>query len=104
MIWLLLSICMNASASLLLKLSIGAFGTRQLAIVAISVLFYGLAFLSYYACLQRFQVSIAYPVITGGALLTIVLVGPFAGEPLTVSKAIGATMVIFGGVLLLRNS
>ena len=101
---LLLSIATNASASLVLKLAVGASGTRRLMVVAACACLYGLALVSYYVCLQRFQVSVAYPVITGGVILTIVLLSPLAGEPLTVPKMIGVMFVILGGGLLLRGS
>lgn len=105
MLFLVLSILFNASASLLLKLSIDSSAVARLLMIGGGVGFYGLAFVSYYACLRTFPLSVAYPVITGGAILTIVIVaGPVLGESLTVSKALGAALVICGGMLLLRQA
>ena len=82
---------------------VGAVGAVSLACGGVG--FYGVAFCSYYACLRTFPLSVAYPVITGGAILTIVVVaGPVLGESLTLSKALGAALVIRGGMLLLRQT
>lgn len=103
-LFLVLTICLNTAASLLLKLSIGWTGTARLFITCGSMGCYALSFLSYYACLRSFPVSVAYPVITGGAIIGIVLAAaPTLGEPLTVPKVVGTALVIFGGTLLLRQ-
>ncbi len=55
-------------------------------------------------CLRSFPLSIAYPVITGGAILVVVLAAdPILGEAMTASKVLGAALVIYGGVLLMRQ-
>lgn len=103
-LFVLMTIGLNTAASLLLKLSTGSSGPNGLLIVSGSMVCYGLSFLSYYVCLRSLPVSVAYPVITGGAILAIVLMAtPVLGEPMTGSKMLGAALVIFGGMLLLRQ-
>jgi small multidrug resistance pump len=102
---LALSVVLNAAASLLLKLSTVFDRPAKLLIMGSSIACYGLAFLAYALCLRDLPVSIAYPIITGGAIAVLVLGAAAAlGEPLTGSKVLGASLVILGGVLLLRQS
>lgn len=103
-VFLALSIVLNSSASLLLKLSTAHEGLLRLGLICGSVGCYGSAFLTYYVCLRSFPVSVAYPVATGSGILLIVLTAAaFLGESLTVPKALGSALVIFGGALLLRS-
>ncbi|HYE53145.1 MAG TPA: SMR family transporter [Azospirillaceae bacterium] len=101
---LVLSVLLNAGASLLLKSGAGAEDTRRLLLLAAALACYGLGFLSYFLCLRVFPVGVAYPVITGGAILVIVAAATLVlGEPMTASKALGAALVVAGGLLLLRG-
>jgi multidrug transporter EmrE-like cation transporter len=103
-IFLALTVGFNTGASLLLKLSTSCQGTARLLLVGCSIGCYGSAFLTYYASLRNFPVSVAYPVATGGGILLIVLTAAvFLGECLTGPKALGSALVIFGGILLLRS-
>jgi multidrug transporter EmrE-like cation transporter len=102
-LFLALSVLLNAAASLLLKTSTAVEGSSRLLSVGASLACYGLAFLSYFMCLRRLQVSIAYPIITAGATLVIAFSSAmFLGESLTASKALGSCLVIVGAALLLR--
>jgi multidrug transporter EmrE-like cation transporter len=104
-LYLFLTVLLNTGASLLLKLSAGGTGLTRLITVFCSMACYALSFASYYACLRSFPVSIAYPVITGGAILTIVLfASPVLNEPLTAVKGVGACFIVIGGILLLRQT
>ena len=103
-LFLVLSIVLNSSASLLLKLSTVQEGFFRIGLICCSAVCYGTAFLTYYVCLRSFPVSVAYPVATGaGILLIVITAAAFLGEGLTVPKALGTVMVIFGGILLLQS-
>jgi small multidrug resistance pump len=102
--YLLLTIALNASASLLLKLATTMNGAAKLTAAGGSTACYIVAFLTYYATLRNLAVSVAYPVMTGGAILTITVIAPaVVGEPVTSSKAIGAVLILTGAVLLLKS-
>lgn len=102
---LILAICLNAGASILLKLSTERYGLTQLFTAGGSVACYVLAFLAYAVCLRDFPVSVAYPVITGGAIVTIVATAALLlGEHLTASRMLGAGLIVAGGILLLGSS
>lgn len=103
-IFLVLAIVFNASASVLLKSATVPSRHAQWLAGGGSIVCYGLSFLTYYACLRTLPVSIAYPVITGGAILAIVIASTvFLGESLSGVKLLGATLVILGAMLLLRE-
>jgi multidrug transporter EmrE-like cation transporter len=103
-IFLALTVGFNTGASLLLKLSTSCQGTARLLLVGSSIGCHGSAFLTYYASLHSFPVSVAYPVATGGGILLIVLTAAAVlDECLTGSKALGSALVICGGILLLRS-
>jgi len=58
----------------------------------------------YLYALKGIDLSIAYPVVTGLAMLGIVLTGiVFLGETISITKALGIVMVLIG-VLLLKQS
>lgn len=103
-VFLLLSILLNAAASLLLKAATKVTGSVQVLPVGSSIACYGLAFICYFICLRNLPVSIAYPVITGGAILIIVLSASLLGELITGAKLLGALLMAIGGLLLLRES
>lgn len=65
---------------------------------ALNVIFYTYA-------LQKFKVSLAYPIMVGCGFVIIVLVARFSGlnERLTMSQWLGAGLV-FAGVLLISTS
>jgi multidrug transporter EmrE-like cation transporter len=100
---LTLSIFLIAAANLLLKRSTELEGLSQLGVIFSSASCYGFAFLSYFACLHRIPVSVAYPISTGGAILVIVLGAAIAfDETMTGPKALWVALVIVGELLLLK--
>ncbi len=102
-ICLTMSILLSASANLLLKRSTLPVVQVQSPLIMLSLVSYGLAFLSYFVCLRQIPVSTAYPINAGGAMLVIVLAAEhLLGESITSHQAFGAVMVIIGLVLLLR--
>jgi multidrug transporter EmrE-like cation transporter len=103
--FLLLTVALNASAGLLLKISTGREGLARLLTTGGSLCCYGLGFIAFYTSLRSLPVSTAYPAMTGGAILAIVLAAaPLLGEGLTTSKLFGAILVVAGEVFLLRPS
>ena len=102
--FLLLTICLNTGANLFLKLSNSVPGMFRLYTVGSSLFCYGLAFICYYYALRTLPVSVAYPLITGGAMVMILICGMFTlGESVTASKVFGTMLILFGGMLLLRQ-
>jgi len=59
-------------------------------------LMYALSMLIWLRVLARVDVSVAYPFVALGILITIVLASFTLGEPLTVRKLLGAVLVIAG--------
>lgn len=103
--FLLLTVSLNSSAGLLLKISTGREGLARLLTTGGSLCCYGLGFIAFYTALRSLPVSTAYPAMTGGAILATVLVAaPLLGEGLTTSKVFGAILVIAGEALLVRSS
>lgn len=99
-----MTISLNAGASLLLKLGTSSQDKTRIFAVGGSMACYGLAFLTYFVCLRNYPVSVAYPVMTGGVIVTIVLVSSLLlGESITTVKVFGTAMVIIGGAVLLRS-
>lgn len=104
-LFLVISVLLNAAASVLLKLSAALGGTARLLSMSGSAACYGLAFVSYFFCLRTLPVSVAYPVLTAGAILVIVLsAAVLLGESLSGTQLLGAALVIMGATLLLRQS
>lgn len=112
--WLVLAvgIVVNASASILIKMS--SMPPRKLpsfsggAVTLFSnwpfwsgIVAYGLAFLLYVYALSMFPASVAHPVITAGAIAVVATVaGLLLGEPLS-GLTIGGIIVVIAGVLMI---
>jgi small multidrug resistance pump len=109
---LVLGVLVNASASILIKVS--SIPPRKLPSFSvpistwignwtfwIGICTYGLAFITYVYALSLFPASIAYPVITAGAIAVVATVaGIFLGEPLSLLTIIGI-IVVMSGVLMI---
>lgn len=109
---LVLGVLVNASASILIKVS--SIPPRKLPSLTtpisdwignwtfwVGICTYGLAFLTYVYALSLFPASIAYPVITAGAIAVVATVaGLVLGEPLSPLTIVGI-VVVMGGVLLI---
>jgi len=63
---------------------------------------YGLGFILYALALRRVELSVAYPLMVGVAILAIFLYGIAGGDAVTVKSVIGA-ILIFSGILLLYS-
>lgn len=63
---------------------------------------YGLGFVLYALALRRIELSIAYPLMVGVAILAIFLYGLAGGDPVTLKSVIGA-ILIFSGILLIYS-
>lgn len=110
-ILLLLGIMTNASASILIKLSMmpprkfPSFSDPVAAIMNwqfwLGLGLYGAAFLLYAATLQRLPLNVAHPVLTVGAVASVALASVFIlDEPFHWTTGIGIALVIMGVVLI----
>lgn len=63
---------------------------------------YGLGFILYALALKRIELSVAYPLMVGVAILAIFLYGLAGGDAVTMKSVIGA-ILIFSGILLLYS-
>ncbi|MCU1422415.1 MAG: multidrug transporter [Microbacteriaceae bacterium] len=109
---LVLGIALNASASLLIKVSstpprklpsfstpIGVWASNWTFWVGIVT--YGLAFLVYVIALSLFPATVAHPVITAGAIAVVATIaGVVLGERLSLLMIIGI-VVVMGGVVMI---
>lgn len=108
---LLLAIATNASASILLK-HVASSGRRQSILVEpltylsniwlwVGLGLYGLAFVFYTASLSQFPLNIAHPVITAGAIITVVSASALIfREPFDAFIVLGIGLVLVGLVLI----
>lgn len=63
---------------------------------------YGLGFVLYALALRRIELSVAYPLMVGVAILAIFLYGLAGGDAVTAKSVLGA-ILIFSGILLLYS-
>ncbi|HYD33026.1 MAG TPA: hypothetical protein VEA39_00525 [Methylophilaceae bacterium] len=63
---------------------------------------YGLGFVLYALALRRIELSVAYPLMVGVAILAIFLYGLAGGDAVTLRSVIGA-LLIFTGILLIYS-
>lgn len=63
---------------------------------------YGLGFVLYAMALKRIELSVAYPLMVGVAILAIFIYGIAGGDTVTLKSVIGA-ILIFSGILLLYS-
>ncbi len=112
--WLLLSLTVgcNICSNVLLKaasLRGGAPGFAELLPWRNPQLFFGFLFagatlLLYMLTLRKFELSVAYPVVTSLALLGIFLSSwMFFGEDMRMVKLLGAALIVVGVVLLFAS-
>ena len=99
MLWIVLSVIANATASILLKISSlshetglrGGFNTL-LALFA-----YGIAFIFYRQSLIRLELSIAYPTITALSALILSVAGVLVfNEAVNLPKVLGLILISIG--------
>ena len=63
---------------------------------------YGLGFVLYALALRRIELSVAYPLMVGVAILAIFIYGLAGGDSVTLRSVIGA-ILIFSGILLMYS-
>ncbi|MCU1580502.1 MAG: hypothetical protein JWP19_2706 [Rhodoglobus sp.] len=109
---LLLGVLLNASASILIKVSsmpprkLPSFSTPVSAWIGnwpfwVGIVTYGLAFLAYVYSLSLFPATVAHPIITaGGIALVATIAGLVLGESLSV-LTIAGVIVVMGGVIMI---
>jgi small multidrug resistance pump len=109
---LVLGVLINATASILIKVSslpprkLPSFSTPIGEWIGnwtfwVGIVTYGIAFLTYVYALSLFPASIAYPIITAGAIAVVTLVaGLVLGESIS-ALTIAGIIVVMGGVLMI---
>lgn len=96
----------SALASLLIKFANQAgsdWNPTRLAWLGAACATYGLGFISYSVALQKLDMSLAYPIMTGIAIACVALIGhAVLDEPITPARIAGMLLVAAGAFLLSR--
>lgn len=105
-LWCALAALASAAATFLIKLS-GQHGPDwnlvRLSFLGGAGATYALGFVCYSVALQKLDMSLAYPVMTGVAMLAVAALGVAAlNEPLTASKIAGMVLIVAGSFALVR--
>jgi small multidrug resistance pump len=109
-ILLIASGLMSAVASVMLRIAgqlppdsiTTALASQPVLLRAGAVAAYGLGFILYALALRRIELSVAYPLMVGVAILAIFLYGLAGGDAVTMRSVVGA-ILIFSGILLLYS-
>jgi multidrug transporter EmrE-like cation transporter len=108
---LILAVAANASASILLKVAVSSVRKQSILLDPLSyvssvwlwlgLFLYGCAFVFYTASLSQFPLNVAHPVITAGAIVTVVGASTLIfGEPFDLITLFGMGLVVSGLVVL----
>ncbi len=82
-------------------ISNGAVGLKLLAAVGCL----GVALIAYTLSLRHFQLTVAYPLMTAGTIVVILLASMmFLHEGMTIGKAVGTTLAVAGIIILALNA
>lgn len=105
-LWCALAALASAMATLLIKLS-SQHGVDlnlvRLALLGAAGATYVFGFICCSVALQKLDISLAYPVMTGTAIATVAALGIAAlDEPLTANKVAGMILIALGAVTLTR--
>ena len=105
-LWCALAALASAAATFLIKLS-NQHGVDwnlvRVAFLGGAGATYALGFVCYSVALQKLDMSLAYPVMTGVAMLAVAALGVAAlNEPLTFSKIAGMALIVAGAFALVR--
>ncbi len=105
-LWCALAALSSAVATLLIKFS-GQHGADwnlvRLGWLGGAVVTYALGFVCYSLALQKLEISLAYPVMTGIAMVMVAALGfTFLHEPMSWSKAAGMLLIGAGAFALTR--
>jgi multidrug transporter EmrE-like cation transporter len=96
----------SALASLLIKFANQAgsdWNLVRLAWLGAACTTYGLGFISYSVALQKLEMSLAYPIMTGVAIACVALIGATVlDEAITPARIAGMLLVAAGAFLLSR--
>lgn len=104
-LWCALAGLASALATFFLKLSgqQADDGFLRLAFVGAAGATYVVGFVFYSFALQRLDMSLAYPVMTGAAMAIVATIGFAAmGEPLGTSRLAGITLIALGAFAISR--
>jgi multidrug transporter EmrE-like cation transporter len=105
-LWCALAALASALATLLIKLSnqhSADWNLARLSFLAGAAATYVLGFVCYSVALQKMEMSLAYPVMTGFAMVMVAAIGYAAlSEPMTLSKIAGMLMIGAGAYALAR--
>jgi multidrug transporter EmrE-like cation transporter len=105
-LWCALAALASAVASLLIKYANGHAADWNLTRVLYlggACGIYALGFVAYSVALQKLEMSLAYPVMTGVAMAMVAALGYAAlNEPLTLSKVAGMVLIAAGAFALSR--
>jgi len=71
--------------------------------VVLGIGLYGLGAISWLLVLAKLDVSIAYPFVAIGFILTMVLSFVFFGEPLNTLKVVGTLLVVVGVIIVAQS-
>lgn len=108
------AVAANVGANLLLKHAVGlgqkpeagggSLLTQNPPVLVAGIMLAGLLLGFYLLALRHLPVSIAYPVVTGSAMVGIAIFSTtLFSEPLSLGKIVGITGIILSTVLLLRG-
>lgn len=105
-LWCGLAALASAVATMLLKFS-GQYGTdlntARLVYLGGAGITYALGFLGYSIALKTLDMSIAYPIMTGIAMVCVAVLGiTVFNEPFTAQKMVGMLLVVAGSFALMR--
>lgn len=105
-LWCALAAAASAAATFLIKLSnqhSADWNLTRLAFLGAACFTYGLGFACYSVALQKLDISLAYPVMTGIAMAMVALIGyVFLSEPMGASKLLGMALIACGAIALSR--
>jgi small multidrug resistance pump len=103
---------MSALASVLLRIAgqipeatattVAALTSTPMLLRVAAIAAYGVGFILYALALRRIELSVAYPLMVGVAILAIFVYGLAGGDAVTLKSVIGA-ILIFSGILLLYS-
>jgi len=110
---ILLSVTLSALAQISMKFGMSSLNGPTTALtlllqaftqpyVLLGLFLYATGAVSWLLVLSRLEVSIAYPFVALGFILTLVFSAFFLHEPLTLPKILGTGLVVLGVVLLTR--
>ncbi len=105
-LWCAVAALASALATFLIKLSnqhADAWTLVRLAYLGGACFTYVLGFVCYSVALQKLEMSLAYPVMTGFAMAMVALIGYAAlNEPMTLAKVSGMVLIGAGAYALTR--